>query len=334
MTVPRQAIVLAAGMGQRLRPFTNHTPKPLVPFLNRPLLAGTLEDLSRAGVERVWINAWHLADQLVDWAAGWQDNSLKLTVVVEPELLDTGGGLVNIQPLLEPEPVLVLAGDIIADFDYGALARRHQASGAEATMALTTAADPEVFGPVAIDSDQMLCDIVGRLGRPGERSLVNASAHLLEPRFLDRLPRSGTSCLVRDGYLPAMATGATVAGWVHPGAWAETGTPGALLAAQQAALAGSLPLSPGRRAAGGLPWATGTDQLGLVHPTAQLGAGVELLDGSTVGPGARLGDGVTVRQCLVAGGVCLPDHTTWEHQIIDSQETAEQLMKRPGAAIS
>jgi len=334
VTVPRQAIVLAAGRGQRLRPFTNHTPKPLVPFLNRPLLQGTLEDLSRAGVERVWINAWHLAEQLVDWAANWQDDSLQLTVVVEPELLDTGGGLVNIQPLLAPEPVLVLAGDIIADFDYEALAQRHHESTAEATMALTTAADPEVFGPVAMDGEQMLCDIVGRLGRPGESSLVNASAHMLEHSFLDRLPRTGPSCLVRGGYLPAMAAGATVAGWVHPGAWAETGTPGALLSAQQAALAGSLPLSPGRREAGGLPWAPETGQLALVHPTAQLGSGVELRDGSTIGPGARLGDGVTIRQCLVAGGVRLPDHTTWEHQIIDSQETAEQLLSRPGATIS
>ena len=334
MTVPRQAIVLAAGMGQRLRPYTNHTPKPLVPFLNRPLLAGTLEDLSRAGVERVWINAWHLAEQLVEWAADWRDEKLQLTVVVESELLDTGGGLVNIQPLLAAEPVLVLAGDIIADFDYGALAQRHQDSAAEATMALTPAADPQAFGPVAIDHEQMLCDIVGRLGCPGERALVNASAHLLEPRFLDRLPRSGKSCLVRDGYLPAMAAGATVAGWVHPGAWAETGTPLALLSAQQAALAGTLPLPPGRIDAGGLLSAPGSGQLALVHPTARLGDGVELLDGSTIGPGATLGDGVTVRQCLVAGGVSLQDHTTWEHQIIDSQETADQLLSRHGAPIS
>ena len=69
MSLPRQAIVLAAGLGQRLRPYTDHTPKPLVPFLNRPLLEGTLELLARAGIESVWLNAWHLSDQLSAWAA-------------------------------------------------------------------------------------------------------------------------------------------------------------------------------------------------------------------------------------------------------------------------
>lgn len=325
MTVPRQAVVLAAGEGRRLRPFTNHTPKPLVPFLNRPLLQGTLEELSRAGVQRVWLNAWHLAEQLVAWAESWRSSTMQVTVVVEDELLGTGGGLANILPRLAPAPLLVLAGDIVADFDFTALAKRHGESGAEATMALTAAADPELFGPVAIDERGLLCDIIGRLGQPGCRSLVNASAHMLEPDFLARFPATGRSCLVRDGYLPALADGATVAGWIHPGAWAETGTPAALLSAQRAALEGRLPLEPGRIDAGGRRHA----QQALVHPSARLGRGARLHDGSTIGAGARIGDAVIVRQCLVAPGVCLPERTVWEQLIIDSQQTVEQRLARP-----
>ncbi|MFT7463505.1 MAG: mannose-1-phosphate guanylyltransferase [Pseudohongiellaceae bacterium] len=330
MRVPQQAIVLAAGEGRRLRPFTAHTPKPLVPFLNRPLLQGTLEELEQAGVQRVWLNGFHLAEQLLAWASTWQSDTLEVTVVVEEQLLGTGGGLANIAPRLAPEPVLVLAGDVVADFDFEALTQRHLCSGAEATMALTTAADPQQFGPVALDERDMVCDIIGRQNRPGCRSLVNASAHVLEPRFLARLPSAGVSCFVRDGYLPALGDDAAIAGWVHPGAWAETGTPEALLSAQRAALNGSLPVSAHRLTAGGR-------QLGdqaLIHPTATVAQGVECSGGSTVGAAAHIGHGVIIRQCLVASGVCLPDHTTWENQIIDSQDTVEQLLaEQHGAAL-
>ena len=183
MSLPRQAIVLAAGLGQRLRPYTDHTPKPLVPFLNRPLLEGTLELLARAGIESVWLNAWHLSDQLSAWAAARTARGMHkpdVNVVVEPDLLGTGGGLLNLAARLERGPLLVLAGDVVADFDLLSLAQRHAACAAEATMALTTRADPALFGPVSVDEHGLITDIIGRLGRPGRQALVNASAHLLE----------------------------------------------------------------------------------------------------------------------------------------------------------
>jgi len=313
---PRQAIVLCAGLGARLRPLTARRPKPLLPLLNVPLLHHALHALRRAGLERAALNAFHLADQLVDFAAGDPVPGLDLHVRVERELLGTGGGLWNLRDWLRPGPVLVLAGDIAADFDLRALAARHRASGAEATMALT-AADTATFGAVEVDGGGLLTDIVGRLGRPGAAAFVNASAHVLEPRFLARLP-AGPSCLVRQGYLPALAAGARIAGWRHEGAWAELGTPAALAAAQRAALGGALPVDPALLALGGRRDGAHS----LVHPAARVAPDARLRDGTVVGAGCTVGARAELSGCLLLPGARVPAGAALREQVVDAPADA------------
>lgn len=296
MSVPAQALVLCAGEGQRLRPLTLHHPKPLLPLLNVPLLRHVLERLRRAGIARVALNAWHLAGQVEDFAATGVPG-LQLHVRREPRLLGTGGALSNLRDWVRPGPLLVLAGDILADFDLAALLARHRETGAEATMALTPFADTRRYGAVEVDEAGLLRDIVGALHRPGVRALVNASAHVLEPGFLARLPQ-GPACLVRQGYLPAMAAGVRCAGYVHHGAWAELGTPTDLLAAQQAALSGHLPTETSLLRDAG--WRDGSES--LVHPTARVAPDARLGGGTVVGPHAQVGAGAELLGCLLLGG--------------------------------
>jgi mannose-1-phosphate guanylyltransferase len=290
----RQAIVLCAGRGTRLHPLTADMPKPLVPFLNVPLLAHVLAGLAAAGVRRVALNAFHHAQQVADFAASAPVAGLELHVRTERELLGTGGGLANLRDWCGPGPLLVLAGDILSGIDYAALVRRHEESGAEATMALTPHADTAFFGAVETDADGLLCDIVGLVGRPGRARAVNASAHVVQPRFLDRLP-PGPSCLVRQAYVPALAAGGRCAGFVHDGPWAELGNVPAWLAAQREALSGRLPVDAGLLARGGRR----DGDRSLVHPEAQVGAGAVLRGGTVVGAGARIGAAAILEQCLV-----------------------------------
>ena len=313
MSAPRQAIVLCAGHGTRLAPLTADTPKPLLPLLNVPLLHHALARLAAAGVERVALNAHHLADQVAAFARARPPGPAlpALDVRVEPLLLGTGGALANLRDWLLPEPVLVLAGDIVADFDLAALAARHRATGAEATMALTAAADPAAFGAVEVDRAGLLADIVGGLGRRGERALVNASAHVLAPAFLARLPE-GPSCLVRQGYLPALAAGARCAGWLHAGAWAELGSPAALLAAQRDALARRLPVLPELLALGGRR----DGERSLVHAQAVVAAGASLSGGTVVGPRASVGAGARLHGCLLLPGAAAPPGARWEQVLV------------------
>ncbi|MCB9898442.1 MAG: NDP-sugar synthase [Planctomycetes bacterium] len=302
MNVPRQAVVLAAGEGRRLRPLTDALPKPLVPFLNLPLLLHTLDRLRRAGVERVVLNAWHRAELLVAFAASEPVSGLRLEVVVERDLLGTGGGLAHAARRLDDGPLLALAGDVVTEVDLPALARTHAASGAIATMALSDDADPDVFGAVECDPEGLLTDIVGRVGRPGVTRHVNASVHLVERAFVEALPHDRPACLVRDGYLPLLERGARCAGYLHPGTWAETGTPRALLDAQARALAGELPVHPELLARGGRL----LDGPALVADGARVARDAELLDGTTVGAGAVVSSHARLERCLVMPGAHVP----------------------------
>jgi mannose-1-phosphate guanylyltransferase len=310
--------VLCAGEGRRLLPYTRRRPKPLMPLLNVPLVQHQLFALQRAGVERVALNAWHLAPQIADFAATSPVPGLPLHVEVETTLLGTGGGLANLRRWLLPEPLLLLAGDIVSDFDFAALAARHAGSGAQATMALAPGADVARYGAVEIDADGLLTDIAGLLRRPGRAALVNASAHLLEPGFVRRLP-DGPCCLVRQLYLPAMADGARCAGFVHEGAWAELGEPAALLAVQGRALAGELPVHPRCLELGGRRVGEG-----FVHASARVAADARLLGGTIVGPGASVGRGATLSGCLLLPGASVPAGGSLQGEIVDA-DPAEAL---------
>lgn len=325
--VPAEALVLCAGEGRRLRPLSAHTPKPLAPFLNLPTLRHGLRRLARAGVRRVWLNAWHLADRIEAFAASDPEPGLELRALVEPELLGTGGALPHLLPHLRGETLLVQVADVIHDLDLQAFAAEHHGRGAAASMALTTRADPERFGPVEIDAEGRMCDIVRRRGVPGARALVNASTHLLQTEVLERLP-TGPCCLVRQGYLEWLDAGLNCVGFVDESPWAETGTIQALLDAQAAALRGELPVDAKLLAEGGvlLPDAAGRAAEALVHAEARVADDARLLDGTTVAAGAEVGAGAELRHCLVLPGARIAPGTVARDAVLGASRGATELV--------
>ena len=107
----KKAILLAAGYGTRLKPLTDHTPKPLVPVAARPMIEYALDKLRAYGIEEVVINVSHLKAQLVDYFAA--EKNLRVTISEEVEPLETGGGLKKAAPFLGDEPVFAINSDIL-----------------------------------------------------------------------------------------------------------------------------------------------------------------------------------------------------------------------------
>jgi MurNAc alpha-1-phosphate uridylyltransferase len=106
-----KAMLLAAGYGTRLKPLTDHTPKPLVPVAGRPMIAYALDKLRAYGIEEIVINVSHLKAQLMDYFA--VEKNLRVTISEESEPLETGGGLKKAAPFLGDEPVFVINSDIL-----------------------------------------------------------------------------------------------------------------------------------------------------------------------------------------------------------------------------
>lgn len=160
---PRTAFILGAGLGTRLRPLTERTPKPLLPLGGRPLVTRAMDHLLAAGARRFIVNTHHRPEA---WAEAFPDGSYRgatVTLVHEPELLETGGGLANIAGLLGPEDdhLLVWNGDILAEPDLAALFADHAETGAEATLLVRSE------GPnpnVRVDANGAVTDLRDRRG--------------------------------------------------------------------------------------------------------------------------------------------------------------------------
>ncbi|HEY4596691.1 MAG TPA: sugar phosphate nucleotidyltransferase, partial [Thermoanaerobaculia bacterium] len=222
-----RAVVLAAGLGTRLRPLTSLTPKPLLPVRGVPILGHALARLAAVGCEAVAVNLHYLGDQIRQ-RFGDSHAGVPLTWSEEPEILGTLGALHPLKEFLAPaELVLLVNGDSLCEWPFRKLIRKHLASGSRSTLLLTSRPDPARFGGgVGIDRAGRILSF--RSGDPerGEvaRRYVFAGAHVFSPDLLDRVG-PGRSDIVRDLYVPMLAEGAVIDSVLDGGLWHDMGTP-------------------------------------------------------------------------------------------------------------
>lgn len=293
-----RAMVLAAGLGTRLRPLTDELPKPAVPLGNVPLAAIALRRLAALGVTDVVVNAHHLPDVLEAALEPFTPPHVRVEVVREPVLLGTGGGVRaaleaqarRLGPPGSDEPILLVNGDVLFAADLAAALAHHRALGALATMVLREDPRADALGPIDVDASGRVRRILRAPGPPDAafRTCMFTGVHVLAGRALGRLPEEG--CIIRRGYQRWLEAGETIAGRVDPAPFRDCGTPAELLGAMDDVLAGRV------RVPGVVVGADGS----IVEPTARTeGAAIV---GSMVGPGALVARGVRIERCLVLAG--------------------------------
>jgi NDP-sugar pyrophosphorylase family protein len=131
-----QAFVLAAGLGKRLRPLTDEVPKPLIPIFQKPLITFALDHLIAAGVSRFVVNTHRLPDLFQDFFPENSYSGNSITLVHEQDLLETGGGIKNVEPFLGNKPFIAYSGDILTDVDLEPLIENHFRAQNDVTLGL------------------------------------------------------------------------------------------------------------------------------------------------------------------------------------------------------
>ena len=297
----KKAMVLAAGFGTRLRPLTEHLPKPLIPVANRPLISYALDLLGQAGVEQVAINLHHLQQTMQDQLA-LLTSDLKLVFSVEETILGTGGGLVRMQPFFDEGPFFLVNGDVLSLVDLQDVADYHRSMGASATMVVRPFPEGESFTP-------LLCDDRGHLVRLKHGCVADArnrplrecmfcGLHVLEPEIFNFLPPEGFSCINDHAYTAMLQAGLTIGAYWYEGLWFDLGTPARYLEANNAVLSGCFPFADDQPK----PDSTGVliDPLAQVDVSSHLGPMVSIAAGSSIGPNARLSNAIVWPQTQVA----------------------------------
>ena len=213
-------MILAAGLGTRLRPFTDLRPKPLFPVIDQPLLSQILARLRTAQFSPVVVNAHHLSEQIITLL----QNEPNVILQEEKDVLGTGGGLRMALPHFGSGPVLVTNGDIYHNIDYAWVYRQHQGTGAAATLVLH---DYPRFNNVAVTADSRVIGFGDESGdNEGEtRLLAFTGIHVINPEILQMIP-VGTFYNIIDCYRNIIRQGGLIqAAVVESHYWTDIGTP-------------------------------------------------------------------------------------------------------------
>ncbi|MEK6202162.1 MAG: sugar phosphate nucleotidyltransferase [Desulfobulbaceae bacterium] len=226
-------MILAAGFGTRLLPYTLVRPKPLFPVLNQPLLLLTIQRLQQAGCDHIVVNCHYLREQIVHALKGIPG----VMVQEESSVLGTGGGLRLALDQFRDEPVLVTNGDIYHTIDYLRLYQEHKLKGASVTMAMH---DFPRFNSVAVQGEQ----IYSFDDRAKGELLAFTGLHVLEPEVLSGIPAQGEYSII-DLYRQLIEQGQPISVTrVDDSFWTDMGTVEDYLALHSGLLTGEIPVWP------------------------------------------------------------------------------------------
>jgi NDP-sugar pyrophosphorylase family protein len=246
-------MVLAAGLGTRLRPLTDDTPKALIEVDGVPILERIIRYLSAAGVDRIIVNAHHHASQIERFIADRKDLNVEILLSVEPvQPLGTGGGLLHAAPLFRrDEPFVLYNGDIITDLALAAMNRAHRADDRVATLAVNHRETPRclLFDDNGLYGWANLFTGESEMSRPvrGEKHAIPfAGVHVLSPRIFDLISERGAFSIIPVYLRLAKAGYRILPHDVSAALWLEIGNPERLETARRvvSTLKGRNGLSP------------------------------------------------------------------------------------------
>jgi mannose-1-phosphate guanylyltransferase len=327
-----QALILAGGEGTRLRPLTLTVPKPVLPLAGRPHVAYVIDWLVRHGVDDVVVSCGHLAEGMRT-ALGDLESGVGISYAEEPDARGTAGAIRFAEDLLG-DRFLVLNGDVLCDLDLTALIDQHERTGATATIALYPVEDPAGYGLVHRHGDGEITEF---LEKPTPDQIdtdeINAGAYLLERSVLDRISPDRAVSIEREVFPELIGDG--LYGIRLEGYWIDIGTPERFLEANWDILERRVETVVGQRLDTPVMVGEGCEissEAELRAPcvvgrdsTVEADAVIErsvLLDGCTVGKGARLTNTILSGGVTIEAGAELEDAVIGEGDTVASEQGA------------
>jgi mannose-1-phosphate guanylyltransferase/mannose-1-phosphate guanylyltransferase/phosphomannomutase len=301
-----KAMVLAAGLGTRLRPLTYEISKPMVPVLDRPVMAHILDLLGRHGIDGVIANLHYFPDAIRDYFGE------RVSYSYEEELLGTAGGVRACREFFGAESFLVISGDALTDIDVDALAARHRAAGGVATLAVKKVPDTREYGVVLHDREGRITGFQEK-PEPDEAlsDLGNCGIYMFEPEIFDYFPERPFVDWAKDVF-PALLEH-DVPFFIHEVReyWNDVGSLAELRRGTFDALRGELRLQfdgdevrPGVVVSGAAPPPPEIEVSGpaWIGRAVSLGEGARLMGPVVLGEGVRLGERSQLRESIVFPG--------------------------------
>lgn len=331
MRAPVQFVVIAGGLGTRLRPLTLGRPKALLPLLNRPQILHVLDRLP-PGCDRVVVAVNYMYESVRDYFEAL-DSDVEVVVVNEPEPLGTGGAIKNVEDHVSGT-FAVANGDVIDRIDFMSFLEFHRRHRGIGSIGVGPVEDPTAFGVVALEGERVTRFVEKPQKPEAPSNLVNAGRYLLEPEVFDLIEKGRAVSLEREVFPQLVSRG--LYAFRETGDWSDAGTLPAYLEAQRMLLeaggSGLAKTADASRADLRPPVLVGSASFveGQLGPNVVLGKGCKIgrasvrnatlfdgvsvddkaeIDASLLGDGAAIGEGSVVQDSIIGDGVQIAPHT-------------------------
>jgi len=303
-----QALILAGGLGTRLRPLTFNTPKPIVPIGNQPFLLRQLKLLKDAGVEDITVSLSYKPETIKKTLGDGSSLGVKLRYLVETEPMGTAGAFKFAADRIK-ETTIVLNGDILTDVDLRETVKQHRKNKAKATIVLTRVKEPSAYDLVEIDGSG---EVLRFIEKPDEEEItclgvdtINAGIYVLEPEVLDLIPADKRISFEQFVFPKLLDERAVFYGHISEGYWIDIGTVRTYLKAHRDLLSGKIK---------GHPWAYAREtripthsrvvSRSILGKECRIEFGAQILN-SVIGDNVSIGSGAVIKNSVIWSGASI-----------------------------
>jgi mannose-1-phosphate guanylyltransferase len=334
-----KALILAGGLGTRLRPLSCTRPKILFPIANVPLIDLTLERLASNSVVESVLAVNFMAEKL-QHTLGCSKHGMKLTYSRDAPIssskqhaqraLGTGGPVKQAERILgSKEPFFVMNGDILSKANYAIMMEEHKSAGCVATIALARVTNPSRYGIVKVGSNRRIESFIEKPVSQAGSALVNAGIYVFEPEIFDYIPVN-KKCSLERAVFPRLADEGRLLGYKIENLWVDVGKPEDYIVGNKLWIKAS--------GISAIPRAV-IDSRVQIEDAVAIDEGVTLGEESILGPnlslgkGVRVGKRVLIRDSIVFPNTIISNSATIEGSIIGESVTIERDVKIKGGCL-
>ena len=282
-------ILLVGGMGTRLKPLTNQTPKPMLPVAGLPVTERQLLAAKKAGIDTVILATSYLSEVFTPYFGDGSKWGMKLLYAVESEPLGTGGAIRNAAALVDfvdsKEEFVIFNGDVLSGHNIAAQLDFHRRNQADATLHLIEVADARAFGCVPTDANGRVLDFLEKMEHPVTNA-INAGCYIFNSSVISQIPEDTVVSIERETFPKLVKSGRPVFGYNEQSYWLDIGTPAALF--------------QGSRDIVGTEFLAGAG--------SKIGEGSVVTGGSSIGQSSTIGANCRITNSIIGDGVDIGDN--------------------------
>jgi NDP-sugar pyrophosphorylase family protein len=221
-----KAVIIAGGLGTRLRPLTHNTPKPIVPVANRAFVIHQIEHLIKHGVDEVILNLHYLSNEIKKALGDGRRWGIKIHYSIERTPLGTAGAVKHAEKYFDDGPMVIFNGDVLTDINISKVVNFHREKKALVTLTLTEVEDPTAFGLILMDKTGRVKQF---LEKPSwdmvTAKTINAGIYVVDPKIFKKVPKGKPYMFERDLYPALLEEGAPIYGYLSNAYWIDIGSP-------------------------------------------------------------------------------------------------------------